>query len=206
MRIRLLPSLALFGLGFFLSALLGYLYMPYALRGGATRFAPGFSEFRFQMLRPGEPLPSVVAALGEPLAVEPLPAVDAWIYYPPDWAGAPHRTGDPFPAARRVQTEFTQFQFDADGRVDSMFGRYLEPLPPFGTPRDGILARYGIPTFRLARPPLTARDYALPAGTKVWKVRRLLFGADDRLVAPVGYTHFSAVRLLPSIGPFTTVQ
>jgi hypothetical protein len=203
---KVLPSRPVFLVslvgGLFLASLLAYLFLPYACLGGATRFSPGYRALAFQTLYAGQAREEVIGLIGQPLRVDRLNPVNTWIYQADDWYGSPKRVGIRSPRLRHWFTPFTDVHFDADGRVATVLGDLLEPLPPVGLTRDQVFARYGMPIFTITRPALLIHDYSEPAGSPVWKVRRVFYTLDGRVFAVQGFTRFSATRLLPSINPF----
>jgi hypothetical protein len=187
--------------------LLGFTYLPYVLRGGATRYAPDYSALAFQSLHKNQAMGEVIRRIGRPLTERRVAAVDGWIYQEPDWIGAPKRIGIPAPATRRWHTDYADVHFDAEGRVVAMLGGMFEPSI-VGWDRARLRERFGPPVYTLTRPALIVHDYSAPAATDVgaaravWKVRRVIYGADARVLAAQGFTHFREMRDIPSINPF----
>jgi hypothetical protein len=191
----------------FIAALFANLFLPYRLAGGATRFASGYSALAFQTLHPGQSMDEVAALVGPSLRETRLPATVFDVYQEPDWYGSPKKTGIASPPDRRFSTRFTDVHYDPAGRVTGVLGTFLHPQPAVGRTRDDIEAVHGAAIYTLSRPALIVHDYSEPAAPEgarppVWKLRRVVYGEDRRVIVVQAYTHFGPTRLLFSTAPF----
>jgi hypothetical protein len=200
-RFSFLAVAIVLALGLIASGAVAYMRLPYLLHDGKTRFAPGFSEFRFQQLAQGQSMESVIEALGRPLRQEILPPINAWVYVPLEHFAAKRLM--PIPPSRiQYFTESTTVLFDESDRVTMTLGKLLQPPPRVGMAKDEVAARYGDYTYYVQRPTLIEHVYSEPAGSPVWKTRRVDYTQDHRLLATVGYTRFPDLRTIVSVNPF----
>lgn len=100
----------------------------------STIYAPGFSEEKFALVRPGMTSEDVHALLGEPLTTQPANPGEVWTY------------GDP-ENHTRAKVEMSGLEvvsFSTTGIVDRYYGRSSAVNP--GMSKEAVIAELGEPT------------------------------------------------------------
>jgi hypothetical protein len=200
-RFSFLAMAIVLALGSIASGAVAYMRLPYPMHDGKTRFAPAFSEFRFQQLAQGQSMESVLDAIGQPLRREDVPPINAWVYVPLENFAAKRLITIP---KDKVQyfTESTTILFDASDRVTMSLGDLLKPPPRVGLTKNEVYSRYGDYTYCVQRPRMIEHVYSEPAGSPTWKTRRVYYTQDRRMFATVGYTRFPDLRTTIPLNPF----
>ena len=190
-----------------LAAILGLLAAVFAfpLLMKDTEYAPGYSESAFREIRIGDSRAEVVSALGPPLKTATAEPWESWLYCDATHPGYYENGG--------VGGTFTEFTFDQDGKVTTVFGQqearstgilsstttailgkgYL-PLAPgddkalVGVDRARIEKLHGKPRFIQKNEATEFLLYTRSPSSTHYEVRKVGLDATGRVVAKKSYT------------------
>lgn len=157
------------------------------LHGESTIYASGFSERKFDQIKPGLRDSEVIVLLGSPLTQSTQEWAEVWSYYSSSSPAASRTNG--------VMTfdlfgPVTKLDFSETGIVIATRGDYL--VGDFtGMTKDGVRAKLGEPNHQEITEFATIYHYSKPStGGGTFRIRAIHFNAEQRVAKVSKLTHY----------------